>query len=237
MIIKRIALILLAILIAPTHLVSASAITYARVLKDGAYLYADQTFKTPVFEVPNSYYVKVESANGQAVRVSYNVTGDSPVIFGYMKSEDLTATDHIPTNPFAVIKVSLDVSDVLFADYNQKSPLFNVNQNEILVYYGKITVNDKKLCYVYYGAKLGYVDESSLNPFTVPPNSDPLPKPETPETPQNPTISQNKGLGEALQIIIIIGISVISISIVYFLFRPQKNETHEETGFLTDDET
>ena len=58
-----------------------------------------------------------------------------------------------------------------------------------------------------------------------------------PETtpPSSETVSPLKS--DALQIIIIVGISIITISIVYFLFRPQKNETHEQNDFLTDDET
>lgn len=226
------------LLFLPHDIAFSASVNYARVLSSGAYIYSDQALSNKIFEVPYSYYVKIEQNYSQTVKVSYNSpSGNAPVIYGYMSASDLTVTEGVPSSPFAVIKVSSGVSDVLFVDHALKSPLFNVPENEIMYFYGKVTSGDKTLCYVYYGNKLGYIDEKSLNPYVIPTNPDPLPSVDEPPETDKPTTVTPTRLGETLQIVIIVGISVISISIVYFLFRPQKNETHEETGFITDDET
>jgi hypothetical protein len=137
----------------------------------------------------------------------------------------------------AIIKVSTDTTDILFNDLTLKNPYFNVNKNEILYYYGDAVNGDTVLCYVYYGNKLGYIDKSCLNPFTITPNLDPYDT-ETPDISnpiETPDINstQKINLGENLQIIIIVGISIVSISVVYFLFKPQKFKTSEEQNEFT----
>lgn len=236
---KRLLLIIIAFfLLTPKPVALADTVTYRRVLIEGAILYSDKTLLTPTFEVPYSYYVKIEGEFGETVKVSYNSqdTG-APVIIGYMRLSDLTPCDYTPTSPYSLIKVSTLDADVLFLDHTLQKPLFNIPKNETMFLYGKLKVTDKTLCYVYYGSKLGYVDEKALNSFHIPNNQDPILEPEPPETtpPSSETVSPLKS--DALQIVIIVGISIITISIVYFLFRPQKNETHEQNDFLTDDET
>ena len=101
-----------------------------------------------------------------------------------------------------------------------------------MYYYGDLKVEDNLLCYVYYSKKLGYVDKTCLNPFSVTPNQDPIESEQAPPTTETETEQEinvsTSSLGENLQLIIIIGISVVSISVVYFLFKPSKNKTSEE---------
>ena len=183
----------------------------------------------------------MESRLGNSVKVSYgDGSKDCPVIIGYMDISLLTEIDYEPTSPFFIIKISTDVSDILFNDVELKTPYFNVPKNEVMYYLGEINSGDKVLCYVYYSKKLGYVDKTCFNPFTITPNPDKVED----ELPKNPTVNEenNNGdsaptlhLGENLQLLIIIGISVVSISVVYFLFKPQKNKTGDEQNeFSTD---
>ena len=100
-----------------------------------------------------------------------------------------------------------------------------------MYYYVDVKVNDKILCYVYYNKKLGYVDKTCLNPFSITPNPDPFETETPPASEQPPSNDKSETtfqLGENLQLIIIVGISIISISVVYFLFKPQKNKTADE---------
>ena len=126
----------------------------------------------------------------------------------------------------------------MFNDIALKNPYFNVNKNEILYYYGDAVYGDIVLCYVYYGNKLGYIDKTCLNPFTVAPNQDPVysETPESDKPTETPNLNTNQkiNLGENLQIIIIVGISIVSISVVYFLFKPQKFKTSEEQEFTSE---
>ncbi len=206
---------------------------YMRVVKDGVLIYADSDLSEPLFEIPKTYYVKIENRLGAVVKISYgDGSKDCPVIIGYVNQSDLSLITTEPTSPFFIIKVSTDTSDILFNDVELKNPYFNLPKNEIMYYYGDVNINDKVLCYVYYNKKLGYVDKTCLNPFSVTPNPDPLEE-STPSTPeQSPSISEDNKVtfqpGENLQLIIIVGISVVSISVVYFLFKPQKNKTADE---------
>lgn len=221
--------------------VLAQSSQYMRVLSDGAIIYSDGDLNEPMFEIPKTYYVKVESKISSTVKVSYgDGSKDCPVIIGYMNEADLSPALIEPTAPFSIIKVSTDTSDILFNDVELKTPYFNLPKNEIMYYYGEIESGDKVLCYVYYSKKLGYVDKTCLNPFSVTPNPDPIEiEEETPPTDQStnneqPTVSTFP-LGENLQLIIIIGISVVSISVVYFLFKPQKNRVSDEQNEFSSD--
>ena len=213
--------------------VKAESITYMRVLKDSAIIYSDSNLTEALFQIPKTYYVKVENSLGSVYKVSYgNDDSGVPKIYGYMKQDDLTKASTEPSNPFYIIKVSTDKSDILFNDYELKNPYFNLPKNEVMYYYGDLKVEDNLLCYVYYSKKLGYVDKTCLNPFSVTPNQDPIESEQAPptteiETEQEINVSTSS-LGENLQLIIIIGISVVSISVVYFLFKPSKNKTSEE---------
>ena len=235
------ALISIGLLHPQTNKVLAESSLYMRVLSQSAIIYADQNLTEPMFEVPKTYYVKVESKSNSTIKVSYgDGSKDCPVIIGYMKESDLSPALTEPTTPFAIIKVSTDTSDILFNDVELKTPYFNLPKNEVMYYYGEIESGDRILCYVYYSKKLGYVDKSCLNPFSITPNPDPIETetvlPENNEQEVTTQPSQNAFmLGENLQVIIIIGISVVSISVVYFLFKPQKNRTGEEQNeFSTD---
>lgn len=213
--------------------VLANNCEYMRVLKDGVIIYSDSSLSEPLFEIPKTYYVKVESRLGSIIKVSYgDDSKDCPVIIGYVSESDLSFAETIPTTPFFTIKVSTDTSDILFNDVELKIPYFNLPKNEVMYYYGDVKVNDKILCYVYYNKKLGYVDKTCLNPFSITPNPDPF-ETETPPASEQSPPSNDKSettfqLGENLQLIIIVGISIISISVVYFLFKPQKNKTADE---------
>lgn len=225
-------IILIYILSIPKAVAFAGEVTFYRVLKDDVYIYSDSNLLEPIFCVPKTYYVKAEESINQTVKVSYGEANtQTPVIVGYMNLNDLTPSNTIPNNPYAIIKVSTDTSDILFNDINLKNPYFNVNKNEILYYFGDAINGDNVLCYVYYSNKLGYIDKSCLNPFSITPNQDPIISEGSTETPPDdipPDTTQTINIGENLQIIIIVGISIVSISVVYFLFKPQKFKTTDE---------
>ena len=215
---------------------------YFRVLISDAYIYQDALCTQKIFEVPKTYYVKAESYNKEYARVSFGYDNSGyPVIMGYMKVSDLTPASVVPTNPYNVIKVSTALSDILFNDANLKNAYFNVPNNTFMTYYGNYNLeNGSTLCYVYCNNKLGYIDLNSLNPFSVPDNLDPLPKEPEPETEvdgtENSKTPPSSLKGEGLQIIIIVGISIICISIVYTLFKPSKNKIYKRENVEFEDE-
>ncbi len=221
------------ILLLPTSKVRASSESYARILCIDAVVYQDANFTHPIFTLPYSYYVKIEGSTNNSTKILFgNGDGSCPQITGYVDTNKLTLVDYVPINPYPQIKVSTDVSDVLFYDFEQNKPYFNVPMSEVMYYYGEINNLDATLCYVYYSKKLGYIDKSSLNPFSVPLHIDEIKingeggASDGENLDAKPTPSN--AIGENLQIVIIVGISIISISVVYFLFKPSKNKTDEE---------
>ncbi len=220
--------------------VNASNESYARILCNDAIVYQDANLSEPIFVLPYSYYVKIESQNQNSIRISFgNSDGIYPQIVGYVSLDKLTIVDYIPISPYPQIKVSTDVSDVLFNDFEQKNPYFNVAMNEVMFYYGEIKNQDKTLCYVYYLKKLGYIDKSSLNPFSVPLHPDEIKIQEeggaNDGEGENLSQTPSNAIGENLQIVIIVGISIISISVVYFLFKPSKNKVNDEQNEFSSD--
>lgn len=222
------------IYLTPTKIVKADSEKYMRVLSNGVYIYSDSNFENKLFEIPYGYYVKVENVNGNTARVTYGSNDENyPVIMGYSKVSELTEIDYTPTKPFIVIKVSTSFSDVLFNDPNLSKAYFNVPENTFMYYYGEYkTVNGNNFCYVYCNNKLGYFDKLCLNPFTVPNSPDVITPPENSESKEPDLQEENEKTSplpaESLQIIIIVGLSVISISIVYYLFKPSKQKTEKE---------
>ena len=218
----------------PINNYKADSETYMRVLQNDVYIYSDNNFTNKLFEIPYGYYVKIENVNGNTVRATYGSNNeDYPVIMGYAKLDELTEIDYIPTKPFTVIKVSTSISDVLFNDPNLSKAYFNVPENTFMYYYGKYkSPSGSNICYVYCNNKLGYFDTACLNPFTVPDSPDVINPPEKNEdkepSPQEENKKSDSLPAESLQIIIIVGLSVISISIVYYLFKPSKQKTEKQ---------
>ncbi len=220
--------------------VYSSSTEYLRILKNDAYIYQDDTFSTKLFIIPYGYFVCVLEYFGDYYKVSYGSTSDNcPVIIGYMKSENLSSYNHTPTKPYCIFSVSSLYSDILFNDYNKTMPYFNLPKNSNLIYLGEyVNQNNESMLYVYYNSKLGYVDKNSIANFTIPvsPDKIELPSQENDENLENNQETFKKS--ESLQIIIIVGISIISISVVYFLFKPSKNkvETKKDAPYEFYDE-
>ncbi len=222
------------IYLTPINTYKAESEIYMRVLSNGVYVYSDNNLTNKLFEIPYGYYVKVENVSGNTVRVTYGNNNENyPVIMGYCKKEELTEITYTPNKPFTVIKVSTSLSDVLFNDPNLSKAYFNVPENTFMYYYGEYkSISGNNICYVYCNNKLGYFDVTCLNPFTVPESPDVIETPNENEnkeqSPQEENKKPNSLPAESLQIIIIIGLSVISISIVYYLFKPSKQKTEKQ---------
>ncbi len=211
----------------PKNNVYASTNEYFKVLKSDTYIYQDETFQTKLFIVPYGYFVLgLQEYNGY-YKVSYGDKDENyPVIIGYMKSECLTRYSKTPQKPYVVFTINSIYSDILFNDCEKQNPYFNVPKNSTLTFFGEYkNENNEILLYVYYNSKLGYVDKNSIKSFTVPNSTDVIETP--PVEPDNSTeVNSNNEFmkNETLQIVIIVGISVITISVVYFLFKPTKNK-------------
>lgn len=221
--------------------VCAQTESFSRVLDDSTVIYSDSALSEPLFVLPYSFYVKTEEIYSSCVKVCYGFAdGITPQIIGYISIDKYNPVDYEPKNPYCTISVITKYSDVLLSNLELKRAYFNVGANTNMTLYGEIQgKNGNTFVYVYYNCKLGYLEKSNLNPFVTPINSDPIIS-DTPDpvVPTSDTKNTESGLDDNLQIVLIIGISVVSVSIVYFLFKPAKNKPYkkEESSALTFDE-
>ena len=215
---------------------------YLRVLSGDAYICEDPALKNKIFTVKNGYFVSVVQDMGSYLKVSYGYENENyPVIYGYMSASDLTKVNEQPVTPFTVLKLDVNYTEVLFSSPDLSRACFNVVKGTPLYFYGYAGEN---LCYVYAEQKLGYISAAAFDGFTVPENEqvttvfgvtdDGDGSLSADEADKNSGDSANFKLGESVQIIIIVGISVISVSIVYVLFKPTRNKISERDDFKDD---
>ena len=227
---KKILLILLFIILNALSFlpknVKAENLIYMRVLSEDVYIYQDASFTNKLFKIPYGYFVLIDQDYGDYCKVTYGEQNDKfPVIIGFIKKENLTNFSNTPKKPYCTFNVTNNISDILFNDIEKQIPYFNVAKNSILTYYGEITLtNGETLVYCYFNSKLGYIDKKSLTPYTIPASLDEIESEETSNITNNNSVEKpnNKTNPETIQIVIIVGISIISISVVYFLFKPSK---------------
>lgn len=222
----------------PEKKATAQEQSYLRVLSGDAYIYEDVALKNKIFSVKNGYFVSVIQDYGSYLRVSYGYDNENyPVIFGYMSASDLTKVNEAPITPYVVLKLDVNYTEVLFSSMDLNRAYFNLVKGTTVYFYG---FADNNLCYVYAEQKLGYIDLAAFNKFTVPENgqattvfgvSNETSNVDIEENVQNNDESTGFRLGESVQIIIIVGISVISISVVYVLFKPTKNKVLDRDEF------
>ena len=244
---KRVVFLLTALILAaaaaliPRKTASAEEKRYLRVMTGDAYIYEDSALKNKIFAVKNGYFVEVVQDLGSYLRVSYGYENENyPVIYGYMSASDLTKVNESPVTPFTVLKLDVNYTEVLFSSIDLSRACFNLVKGATVYFYGYA---GDKLCYVYAEQKLGYISADAFNAFTVPENEQittvfgvtPDEQSEAPDkTASGDDGGANFNLGESVQIIIIVGISVISVSIVYVLFKPTRNKVQERDDFKDD---
>lgn len=208
---------------------------YGRILTEDAGFYSDKgdNFK---FYIPYSYYVKILSIGELYTKVSYGYEDNKyPIITGYVYNEDLRLSEHIPTAPFAVITLTVISDGVLFGNIDLTEQKVGICSGKQVFYYGDAyATNGEDLCYVCCDGYLGYMRTSCFSPFTIKLNPDPIETSESDESIDsgNGSVKPSVFKNDKIQLMIIACVSVVAVSIVYLLFKPQdtrlKNNTQDE---------
>ena len=101
---KRIFLTLLILYISLSFnltLVKAETHKYLRIVNDNTILYADEDLIEPIFTLPKTYFLKVEEELQGYIKVSYgDQSKNCPIIYGYVKKEEVKPVDYQPQTPF-----------------------------------------------------------------------------------------------------------------------------------------
>lgn len=186
--------------------------SYACILSERTYLYADQSEESGLFLIPNTYYVKVLEQGAEYSYVEYAAdSGLYRAVRGYCKSEALTPVDFTPARPFVNLTVSLTYR------LDGASSLVGGDLALITVeaaYYGDYTVGSTQYCYVCANGKFGYVPRPEIS---YEPNEDYLPEapPVSAENPDTP-----------FSLYILIGALCLGLVLILLLsLRPAKKQS------------
>ncbi|MBQ8726022.1 MAG: hypothetical protein IJY84_02850 [Clostridia bacterium] len=220
---------------APTFSVKADGERYSRVLTDGVMLYIDSTLTVEWFTLPVGYYVKVLTVNHSSTKVEYKSDNPSkPSAKGYISNEHLNIVDEIPSVLYPNLILTVNQNCLMYKDADF-SITETVTQNSTLDFYGTLTRNNgEKLIYGLVNTSsgdkyIGYVPTTAVHSFTPPSlpiitDSESASESENESSPEDQT---SDGLGNTLQIVIIVAVSIVAISIVYLLFKPAPNPKDE----------
>lgn len=238
---KFISVIILSLLLAvPVGAKVAAAdeeISYTRILSRDVTLYMDANLTKAWFTLPYSYYLKILSVGTNSVKVEYK-DGNAlrPSVKGYIATSELNLALIEPTAPYPNSSFTVGEGCLLYKDTNF-TYAETVTENSVMDFYGTLTRQGGEN-YVFGFVTtasgdnyMGYILQSALLNFAMPILPVEVVKPEESET---ETLSEHtetradNALGDSLQVIIIVGISVVAISIVYLLFRPQPERAKEE---------
>ena len=208
-----------------TQKANAETNFYAKIQSSNVYLYS-QTNKTALFEIPYSYFVKVEKNEDEYYKCSYNG------IEGYVKKNEVTLMNGTPQNPYANSSFKVFVSNYIYSSPNQASTIQNsISTSDSLKYYGKIegqqissTSNVWYYCSIQKDGQIffGYVFSGItdyLSPIQT--NNESFENVDEDVLSASP-YSQITTLSTKTKILLIISIALPSIIILYFLIKPNR---------------
>ena len=220
---------------------NAEEIRYSQIATEGVILYIDSTLTIKWFELPVGYCVKVLSISHSSAKVEYKSDDKNlPSAKGYVSTEHLNIVSEIPQVTFPSSTFRVNQNCLLYTD-TDLSLSETITQGSVLNYYGIIEKGEGKT-YVYGFVTtlsgdeyVGYILSSCLTDFKIP--ILPIEKEEdesqsssefTSET------SQTESFGNTLQLVVIIAVSIVSISIVYLLFKPSPSKAKDEVKSESD---
>lgn len=215
--------------------VGADETKYSRVESESVILYMDSALTVPWFTLPYGYYVKVRSVSGACAKVEYKGDGaGKPSAKGYVAAADLNITAAPPSAPYPSLTLTVDRTCLLYLDVDF-SITETITQNSTVDFYGILTrPGGTQYVYGYVNSAsgdkyVGYLPVDCVYPFAVPrleierPDED-----ETKPSDDGDKPAADNALGNNMQILLIVAVSVVAVSIVYLLFRPSSQKVKDE---------
>lgn len=214
--------------LSPTIAFAAEYDEYARILNDNTVMFADPNCTIAKFNLPYSYFVKVLAVNEYSVKVSYmDGKNNMPACIGYIKTADYYTFDYIPDSPYPQVTLTVLSSEVLFSDKAGQTPKTVLSEYATALYYGYVVTEGVEFYYVYSNGFVGYVRKNAFINTQIPPHTIPIESVSSEElSADNSIFSQQQTtpaateLDAVLKTIVIIAVSLVALSVVYLLFRP-----------------
>lgn len=223
----------------------AEEVRYSRIVSEDVVLYMDPGLGVKWFTLPYGYYVKILSISATSIKVEYKDGTSRPSAKGYIPISDLNVSEETPSAPYPSLTLTVNQTCMLYKDVDF-SLTETITPNSTLDFYGIFTRSGgSKYIYGYVSATsgdkyVGYIPYDAVYEFTPPrleiasETAVPPEKTEEIEPAANEPSPAPEGLTNALQIAIIVAVSLVAVSIVYFLFRPSATKAKDEA--LSDDD-
>ena len=214
----------------PTACALGENSSWARVVKDYVYLYAEQDLNKQTFILEKSYYVEILESSESVLHVSVmqNET-NFPQITGYVKRTDVELCAVAPLTPYyptVRLTVTADSAVLRLSPSTSASIVITATNTQKVSYYGSIK-NDRDWYYVCFGDKFGYVDVNSVSAPNIQLHPTPLPskQPSTPavttpsDTTPDPAPSTDK-VAPTSEILLIVFVVLLAVGLTLALFLP-----------------
>lgn len=210
----------------PTYCAHAENSSYfAKVQNTGVFLCESPSEASALFEIPYSYFVKVENAVDDYFKASYNG------VSGYVKKDKVTLMNGVPQNPYAKAIFKIFVPYFLYKSPSQNSSVTAVDTSTTFTYYGTKAgqqVSSASNIWYYASASVGGKTEygyvySGVTDYlsSIQPNTETFKTITDLDFSTSPN-SELKRLSTGTKIILIVSISIPSLLILYFLIKPTK---------------
>jgi hypothetical protein len=177
-----------------TYAKASSNEVYARIITHDTPFYKSPFDENPTFYLPYTYYVKVLNYQQDLAHIECYGDGNITAIDGFVPTEYLYIDNLEVTSPFVVLELTTVETAILYEDSSLLVQSQYIFKDRKLNYYGQLTSNGITLYYVGYNSKLGYVKESDVYPFSIPPHPNELTflTPEVEETPHQENTSKTQ---------------------------------------------
>ena len=202
--------------------------SWARIVKDSVYLYAEEESSKQMFILEKSYYVRILDEGDKMLHVSVMQNEPNfPQITGYVRRADVELTSSAPATPYyptVRLTVTADSAALRLSPSTNASNVITATNTQKVSYYGKLE-NGRSWYYVCFGDKFGYVDVNSVSKPLIEPHPTPLVKEETPpastvpsDTPTEPTAPEKPS--PTSEILLIVFVVLLAVGLTLALFLP-----------------
>lgn len=206
----------------PVTFAKEDKIYFAKVQSTGVMFLSQKSDDSALFELPFSYFVKVESVDGDYFSAEYQNKK------GFVKKDAVRLMDGVPKQPYASVDVKLYLPFSLYESPSKNSEsLSTILEGESLSFYGFLSgqplnsTTDEWLYVSTSDGDFGYVYSTLLEKRPKPAENF-----ETFQTVEDDVLNGDNPefatLSLGTKIILIVSISVPSVLILYFLIKPSK---------------
>lgn len=217
---------------------------FARIKDEETVFYADPNCTLPKFVLPCGYFLKVVSTGEKSVRVRYMDDSDVfPAREGFILLEHYYAyTETPPALLYPSCKLTVKTDEVLFSDSSATVPKTVLAATSTCVFYGYLTVGGQNYYCVYSDGYVGYVRADAFVGQPIPDHPLPLNDEKddeisapAPENQTKETTPRTTSIDSTIKTVIVLAVSLVALSVVYLLFRPDRKRRFAFTEHDRDD--